>query len=414
MSKKRYYSAKEAAEILGISQQTLYAYVSRGLIRSEQSAEEKRQRRYYAEDIQKLLDRKAGRRNPEMLAQDALHWGSPVLDSAITLIDDGNLYYRGYSVTHLVQQYTVEQVASLIWTGSFDRAAELFDLKKPVSAQKYEAMLMHLEMDGMQLSALQEMQTFLPAALADDMMAYDLRPQVVVQTGARILRLMVSIVAGDVVEAQPLAQMLQQGLCPEDDRAVQLLSAALVMMADHELNASSFAARVVASARATPYAVVLAGLSALQGSRHGGETMHVQTFFRETGYDANNIAGVMQKQLQLIGHVPGFGHRLYPDGDPRARVLLKMLMEAYPDHPVTAFASALLQVAQERLDQAPSVDLVLVLLADVLGLGQEAPLTLFALGRTIGWIGHAIEQYEQERMIRPRARYVGSSPNHDE
>ncbi|MCA9912728.1 MAG: citrate synthase, partial [Anaerolineae bacterium] len=101
MSNKRYYSAKEASEILGISQQTLYAYVSRGLIRSERSAQEKRQRRYYAEDIEKLLARKAGRRNPEMLAQDALHWGSPVLDSAITLIDDGNLYYRGYSVAQL-------------------------------------------------------------------------------------------------------------------------------------------------------------------------------------------------------------------------------------------------------------------------------------------------------------------------
>lgn len=414
MSKKRYYTAKEAAEILGISQQTLYAYVSRGLIRSEQAAEEKRQRRYYVEDIEKLLARKAGRRNPEMLAQDALHWGSPVLDSAITLIHDGNLYYRGYDVAELAQKYTVEQVASLIWTGSFDHATGLFDTTQAVSAQKYESMLLHMEMDGAQLSSLQEMQTFLPAAMADDLAAYDLRPQVVIQTGARILRLMVSIVAGDVLEAQPLAQMLQQGLCPEDDRAIQLLSAAMVVMADHELNASSFAARVVASARANPYALVLAGLSALQGSRHGGETMHVQAFFQQTGYDVNNIATVMQSQLQLLGRVPGFGHRLYPGGDPRARILLGLLMETYPDHPVVTFAKTLLQIAQERLNEAPSADLALVLLTDVLGLDQDTPLTLFALGRSIGWIGHAIEQYEQDRMIRPRARYVGVPPNHNE
>src|SRR5215213_6203710 len=110
-----YLSAKEAADKLNISIATLYAYVSRGLIRSEQSSEAKRQRRYYAEDVDKLLARKEGRRNPEKLAQDALHWGAPILDSAITLLDSNKIYYRGFDAVKLAREKTVEQVAALIW-----------------------------------------------------------------------------------------------------------------------------------------------------------------------------------------------------------------------------------------------------------------------------------------------------------
>ncbi len=413
MSEKRYYTAKEAAKLLGVSRSTLYAYVSRGLIRSEQAAGgERRQRRYYAEDIEKLRARKEGRRNPEKLAQDALHWGAPVLDSSITLIDNDNLYYRGQDVTRLAQESSVEEVAALLWTGAAENATHLFNPEALVSAERYEAMLLHMQMDGANLSALQELQTMLPAAMADDLSAYDLRPAIVAQTGARILRLMVSVVAGDnVPENLPLAEMLQQGICPHDEQATRLLNAALILMADHELNASSFAARIVASVRATPYAAVLAGLAALQGSKHGGETMHVEAFFRETGLEAKNAVPVLQQHLQRSGRVPGFGHRLYPAGDPRARVLVEMLREHYPDHPVMDFGSKLIETAQERLDAAPSADFALVLLAHVLGLDSEVPITLFALGRSIGWIGHSIEQYEQDRMIRPRARYTGSLPH---
>lgn len=407
---KRYLSAKEAAEMLNISLSTLYAYVSRGLIRSEASAEGKRQRRYYAEDVDKLLARKEGRRNPEKLARDALHWGAPVLDSAITLIDRGNLYYRGRDVMMLARDHSVEQVAALIWTGDMTDAETLFDQSVVVSAQNYETMLLHMEMDGAELTQLHELQVFLPAAMADDPSAYDLRPTTVPTTGARILRLMASVMAGEVPENIPIAHMLQRGLCPHNDAAVQLLNAILIVAADHELNASSFAARVVASAGSTPYAAVLGGLSALQGIKHGGYTERVEALFSEAG-TPEKMRKVMKGRLRRGESIPGFGHTLYPDGDPRGRVLLELLEAHYPDSAMLAMAHAGIEASQELIGESPSVDFALVAVCRALGLPDGSPLALFALGRTIGWIGHAIEQYERDRMIRPRARYVGEHPS---
>lgn len=409
MSSKRYLTAKEAAAQLGVSVSTLYAYVSRGLIRSEQSAEGKRTRRYYAEDIEKLLARKEGRRNPEKLAKDALHWGAPVMDSAITLIEGGNYYYRGQDVTQLAQNHAVEDVATLIWTGTSDGANTLFDVAVHISAQKYETMLLHMEVDGIFLTPIQELQSFLPAAQADDPAAYDLRPATVAATGARILRLMASIVAGDVPENLPIAVMLQQGWCPQDERAIHLFDAALILMGDHELNASSFTARVVASSGATPYAVVMAGLSSLQGIKHGGYVEQVSALFNEA-QTPDQIHAVMRERLRRGDSIPGFGHKLYPDGDPRAKTLIDLLRRHYADSPEMQFAEAALQAAKDLINDAPSVDTALVILSRVLGLPKGSALALFALGRTIGWIGHAIEQYDKDRIIRPRARYIGEHP----
>lgn len=406
---KRYLSAKEAAEMLNISLSTLYAYVSRGLIRSEASAEGKRQRRYYAEDVEKLLARKEGRRNPEKLAQDALHWGAPVLDSAITLIDGGKLYYRGQDVVTLAKTYSAEQVAALVWTGNMDDVETLFDQSVLVSAQNYETMLLHMEMDGAELTQLHELQVFLPAAMADDPSAYDLRPATVPHTGARILRLMTSVMAGDVPENIPVAHMLQRGWCPDDENTIQLLNAALIVCADHELNASSFAARVVASAGSTPYAAVLGGLSALQGIKHGGYTERVEALFSEAG-TPEKMRKVMKGRLRRGESIPGFGHNLYPDGDPRGKVLLDLLNAHDSDSPMLAMAQAGIEASQELIGESPSVDFALVAVCRALNLPDGSPLALFALGRTIGWIGHAIEQYERDRLIRPRARYVGEHP----
>lgn len=406
---QRYLSAKEAAEKLNISIATLYAYVSRGLIRSEQSSEAKRQRRYYAEDVEKLLARKEGRRNPEKLAQDALHWGAPVLDSGITLLDLSNIYYRGFDAVKLARENSVEQVAALIWTGDMANAERLFNWEQPITAKPYETMLLHVEMDVTELSPIQELQSFLPAAAADDSSAYDLRPATVATVGARIMRLMVSVAAGDVPENIPLPAMLQYGWCKDDEQALDLLNAALIVTADHELNASSFAARVVASAGSTPYAAVMAGLAALQGVKHGGYTERIRALFNEAG-SAKKIREVMASRLQRGESIPGFGHMLYPKGDPRAPVLLEMLAEAYPKSAELAFVNTAIEAAQDLIGEAPTMDVALVAIERVLKLPTGSALTLFALGRTIGWIGHAIEEYEANRMIRPRARYTGPHP----
>lgn len=409
MPQPRYLTAKVAAERLEISLQTLYAYVSRGLIRSEAVGDNKRERRYYAEDVEKLLARKEGRRNPEKLAQDALHWGAPVMDSAITLIKGGTLYYRGKNVNDLAHRAQVEEVASLIWTGDSQQASILFSPDNMTSVQKYETMLLHIGIDGADMNTIQEFQTVLPAATADDPTAYDFRPAAVASSGARIMRLMTSIAAGDVPENKPIARMLQIGWAPSDPHAEHLLRAALIVCADHELNASSFAARVVASAGSTPYAAVQAGLATIQGIKHGGYTERVEAFLNEISAP-HQARDTFARRLRRGETIPSFGHLLYPDGDPRAQVLLDIIEDYYADTQGYELMQAIISAANDLIGEKPTIDFALVMAARVLGLPDGTALTLFALGRTIGWIGHAIEQYSEDRMIRPRARYTGAQP----
>ncbi len=408
MSKERYMTASEAAKALGISLPTLYAYVSRGLIRSS-GASGQRNRRYYAEDVEKLMARKAGRRNPEVLAQDALHWGAPVLESALTLIDGHRFYYRGYDVARLAQSETIERVAALLWLNNMDAVGQLFNAASSVNTQLYETILLHIAMDGVDLPPLQALKTVLPIAASDDPTAYDLRPSSVVASGVRILRIMASVLAGDVQESLPVAQMLQQGWRPQDPHAAQLFNTVLITCADHELNASSFTARVVASAGATPYAAVTAGIAALGGIKHGGYTERVEAFLRSVD-SAQNIRELLAGRLRRGEDIPGFGHKIYPQGDPRAVIILNALRARYGAAPRLTLIEQVIQAADELIHEKPSLDFALVAVAEVLELPRGSALGMFALGRSVGWIGHALEQYSVDKLIRPRARYVGEMP----
>jgi len=405
-------TAKEAAEALDVSVNTIYAYVSRGLIRSESSADGKRKRRYLREDIDKLLARRQARSNPDQLTQDALHWGAPVLESAITLIDSGRMYYRGLPIEHVVETLTVEECAALIWTGDSAHAEMLFEQVLDPPAQKYETMLLHVEVDGADLAPIQAFQIVLPIAMADDLTAYDTRPDVVASKGARVLRLMASVAAGDVDRQLSLAEILQRGWQPDDEQSIKLFNTAMILCADHELNVSSFTARVVASAGATPYAVINGGLSALQGAKHGGYTESVEAFLDEIG-TSDRVRNVISSRMRRgeTTPVPGFGHPLYPDGDPRAPILLNMLMEHYPDSPSIALSRTVIDTVQEMLGDYPTIDFALATLGRTYELQAGCTLGIFALGRMIGWIGHAIEQYNDGQLIRPRARYTGNPPD---
>jgi citrate synthase len=396
MGEARYLGAREAAEELGVSRATLYAYVSRGMIRSEAGGG--RSRRYRAEDVVRLKERKDRRRDPDAVVEGALSWGTPVLESEITLVTDDGLYYRGRDAVALSAGSTVEEVAALIWTGDPGKAAELFSLDPPELPAQARTVL-----GG--LPPVEAFQVLLPLAGAGDPAAYDLRLEAVARTGARILGLMVSAVSGEV--APGLAETLRRGWCPRDDGAGVLLGAALILCADHELPVSTFAARCVASSEATPYAVVAAGLAAVGGVRHGGQIELVEAFFREVeavGDAREAISG----RLRRGERIPGFGHSLYPAGDPRGAELLRATTAAYPDSPAVALSTAVVHEALELMGQRPTVDLGLGTLARALKLPAGGAVALFALGRTVGWIGHAIEQYGSGSLIRPRARYVGS------
>ncbi len=392
-------NAQQAAEELGISLQTLYAYVSRGLIRSEAVGGSKRNRRYSAEDINRLKERREGRRNPDKLAESALHFGTPLLDSAITLIEDGRLYYRGVDATRLAVTESIERVAALIWTG--DIHTELYPSRLSVPARWTQVSA------GVQpLTAFERFQVALPLVGADDFTGFDLRPPSVIQTGVNILRLLAMIAAEREMQAtESIAAALSQSWGVESPQGVRLIDAALILCADHELNISAFAARCVASAGSTPYAAVSAGLAALQGTKHGGNTSRVAALLHEVS-TPDKAHLIVSDRLKRGEAIPGFGHRLYPDSDPRAEVLLALLAEIDK----LELPRAVMAAVAELMGEKPNIDFALVVLAQTLRLPQGAALTLFALGRTVGWVGHVLEQYETDRLIRPRARYTGIAP----
>ena len=414
MAKNRYLTAQEAANELGISLDTLYAYVSRGLIRSEAGDGQKRSRWYPLEDVQRLKKHKGEYRHPDKVAQGAMQAGTPVMESAITMLTNDRFYYRGYDALALATTHSVEQVASLIWTGDFATAEALFSGNPSESMLAlYQKMQGHL--DG--LTPLEAFQVCLPLAALDDIAAYDLRPEAVAQTGARIMRLLAIVAARGCYSTQGIAHTVQQGWVPGDERAAALLSAALVLCADQELNVTTFTARCVASAGSTPYAVVCSGLSALQGIKHAGQTERIEAFLREANASANvrsSMTSLLKRGEPIPGFgevVPGFGPVFYPAGDPRGKLLLELTARAYPHSPAVLLAQRVAEETRTLLGEHPTIFFGLVTLARALHLPPGGAIALFALGRTIGWIGHSIEQYQANQVIRPRARYVGPAPH---
>ena len=189
----------------------------------------------------------------------------------------------------------------------------------------------------------------------------------------------------------------------------ELVRAALILCADHELNVSAFTARCVASSGSNPYAVVIAGLAALEGAKHGGMTARVEAMLTSMRRE-RHLRAALTDRLRRGETIDGFGHPLYRNGDPRASALLRLLGEFYPRSAERVFAAGLAEAAATVLREQPTLDFALAAVARVLRLPLGAPLTLFAIGRTIGWIGHAIEQYSTGQIIRPRAKYVGDVP----
>ncbi|MBA3943912.1 MAG: MerR family transcriptional regulator [Herpetosiphonaceae bacterium] len=404
MAKGQFLSAREAAAELGITLPTLYAYVSRGLIHSHTLDIKQRTRHYAREDVEQLKARQEARRSPTKLVETALQWGTPVMDSAITLIEDGRLYYRGCDAVELAQQHSVEYVASLLWTGDGDTAQALFRLPVPPLTPQVQAVQAQLR--GM--LPVERLMALLPVMGSQDLLAYDLRPQAVVQTGARLLPQLAMIVS-DGPFVDDVATTLQHRWCGDDPYARELLKMALIVCTDHELNVSAFTARCVASAGATPYGAVIGGLAALQGIKHGGYTERVAAFLREL-HTVSEVRPAVVERIKRGEEIPGFGQRLYPAGDPRARLLFQWLHEHYAAAPALQIATAVIAEAEALQHEPPTIDFALATLAAVLRLPVGAGIALFAVGRSIGWIGHAIEQYQTQQLIRPRARYVGEAP----
>ncbi len=390
-----YLNSIEAAARLGVSRQTLYAYVSRGLLRAEPGGSH-RESRYLAADVERLADQRARGRKPKEVAKAALNWGSPVLESSITLIDGGRLFYRGVDALDLAARASLEEVAALLWrcdeVAAFGRhvpptPAVLRTLFRHYADQRAEQALLPL---------------FTVASEDAPTAIWQQSTDRHAQGCGDLVRILAACLLRTRIDTAPIHVQCARawGVGPA---GAELIRMALVLCADHELNASSFTGRCIASTNASLRAVVVGGLAGLSGERHGATTARGEALWDELGN--KDIEQKMGARLARGDGLPGFGHALYPDGDVRATYLLSRILPRHPQW------KRMIDAGSALVGHKPSLDLALVALRRHLRLPVGAAFGLFALGRSIGWIAHGLEQREQSDLIRPRAVYTGTWPD---
>jgi len=378
-------TAREAAALLGVRTSTIYAYASRGLLGGGTRGPG-RQALYPRELVENLRVKAASRAGHAAVAAAALRWGEPVLDSAITRITPRGPVYRGTRATDLVER-PFETVADLLWAQTSDWTQRLPRIRTR--------------------SPRPSLHTLLEVVV-------HFAPQLALEEPHRAPALLhrLACVAGEgesLAESQPtIAGALTASLLNRrgKPREVALVNAALVLIADHELNASTFAARVAASAHAPWVDCLIAALGAAAGTRHAAACDAAETLWR-TAKRARNTTAWTAHQLELHGTLPGFESGAYRDGDPRAECLLRRL------RPTLGSAGhrldELLVAVERKTGQMPAVDIAFAVLSSHLGFPPGGAKLLFVLGRTAGWLAHVAEQRSSVAAIRPRARYVGTS-----
>ncbi|WP_033338372.1 citrate synthase family protein [Catenuloplanes japonicus] len=391
----RTLSTDEVARRLGVKRATVYAYVSRGLLTGRRNANGKESQ--FAEADVRAFEATRSRGTPARADSPAVHTG-------ITLITSDNLFFRGYDAGLLARRKTYETVAGLLWTG------ELTDVQfqpDPALRTLAEAVTAPLPASARLTDRLR---IIVAAAGAADRLRFDTTPAAVTATGRTLLGTMVAALPqlADLYE-DTLAAVLWSRLTtlPPTDPGIFALNAAMVLLADHDLAASTFAARVAASTRADPYAVVGAGLAVMDGPLHGAASGLAVEMLSAAVHGGDPL-GTVSDRLRTDGAVPGFGHPLYPGGDPRATVLLSLLKKSSPVmDAVTEVADAM----RTRAGVAPNIDLALAAFTMLHDMPADAGEAIFAIARTAGWIAHAIEEYaDQPSRFRPSGRYAGLPP----
>jgi citrate synthase len=428
-------TASEAAAQLGVKLGTLYAYVSRGWLKSyrRRVGREALYRRSDVEALRGVSMPERGRRARSL--PDASSWvtiaqppsadGSPsgviVAESAVSSIIDGRLAYRGYPIEELVERATYEEVCLLLWSGHPPARTEVEQLRAAiVDAQMPPPVASSLSGVGKHISPLLRLTIMMPALAATQAPnPARLRLPDAVQI-VRMMPLALTAASGGLSGQSKqagfgLAERLLRGFSGPAFHSWErrALDRVLIACAEHELNASTFAARVVASTGADLYASVLAALCSLSGPIHGGACDRIESMFAalESGNDLQVTLDQFARQRLLP---PGFGHAIYPAGDPRA-VLLRNVASSLAQRRGKRWFDVAREIEQavwqkDRL--RPNLDFYLTVCTRMLGFPRGLPAAVFALGRCAGWIAHSLEQYADNRLIRPRMRYRGSPLRH--
>ena len=405
-------TAREALQVLSVRPQTLYANVSRKKIRAKADPKDTRRSLYHEADVRKMARQQGGRRKAIAVATETIQWGDPILSSAVSTVVEGKLYYRGRDAVVLAEEMTLEAVAELLWgvegVRGGGRAGQVrTSAPREVLNSKFFGTAPPLQ------------RAFLTLGLraATDLASYGRSLPVLQNDAVSVLMTLAGALLGEHPAPRPRGAYAGRRVhraaarAPDTVRlhervalswrrrdATDVIRRALVLLADHELNASTFATRVAVSTGAPLAAGVLSGLSALSGPLHGRASVGVLqliTSVKRVGADTT-----VREWLSLGRPISGFGHPLYPLGDPRAKALMQQFS-------LPAVYADLCDMVEREIGEQPNIDFALSAMSQVYGLPREAPLILFALGRCAGWLAHALEQVTTGQPIRPRAHYVG-------
>ncbi len=432
-------NAAEAAQRLGVKQATLYAYVSRGML-ARRRGQDGRSSLFEADEVARLVER--GQRGESRRAAGTADF---VIESELTEVADGRIRYRGLEVTKLALWRPFEEVAVWLWTGGLNQDGQ------DGQGVTWEATPEAVAAGTAAQAALPEgtlplerLRVIVPAMAATDPLRLHLDPPAVIAAGRNIIAGMIGCLPdpGSPAQNGPPARLAEgriagrfwYKICPRrpDPGLLGALRAAMALLADHELAASTFAARMAASVRADPYAVVATGLGALGGALHanprhavayGGASLGAETMLA-AARDPADAVRVVGDLLRRGERIPGLGdfhhdtrtgaaHQAQAQAhrtDPRAQTLLDLTRKAAPRSARYAVADAVLAETRRRALPGPTIDFALATLASVAGMIPGAGEAIFAVARTAGWIAHALEEYARSAPLRPRTVYTGPHP----
>jgi citrate synthase len=361
--------------------------------------------------------------------------------SAICRVDGeaGRLYYRGYEIADLVSAASFEDATHLLWFGELPAAGEraAFATRLAEARPLPPAVLDLLRRLPRDCHPLDALRTAVSLAAASDPDVRSNEPDANLRKAYRLMGLVPATVAAwqrirtgrEPVPARPEGSHAASFLRMLDGRepsaeVAHVLDVILTLHADHELNASTFSARVAIATVADLHSAIVAAISTLKGPRHGGANEDVLAMLLEIGEPQRAEAFVEARMGARAAlskrdrgnpktRMPGFGHRVYKVDDARARVLrgmAKSMAEATGRRKLFEVAERLYDAMKARTSLPVNVDFFSAVVYDALGIPPDFCTSIFAVGRVAGWCAHALEQYVDNRLIRPRADYVGVAP----
>jgi len=386
-----YLTATDAMQLLGVSAQTLYAYVSRKGLRTK-AVPGSRQRLYWKADIEQLRHKKA----PAKTA------GAPFSqDSEITLITEDALFYRGRNVAELAEHASLEAVAALLW-GRDEQ--EIFVDKAPQAPAIWPALDQLLRNE----SQINRATALFPLLEEANPRAYDLSHAGMARSGADILRWLAAITVGAPLPSAEAIHLFVARHLQLSPLGAETVRRILVLSADHGFEPGAVVVRSLAGSGVTPWRALIGGLAVTMGRQSKLNSFDSISRLVTEVTASDDPRGVIVRRFRASDELTGFDSNMYPQGDPRARALLAFCDREFAADPAYLRLKEAMVTAWEIVGREPSFAMACTVAGHLTGIGPR--LSIFHLGRAAGWIAHVIEQYQTSETKRHTGNYRGPLP----